>query len=143
MSVSNLFIEVAVQKMTRFFTWLRRPEFRYPINEINTKEGIIMSKFSKFLDILSDVIEAAAEEKGRTVAMEMVNRNTMFLDKYARELVKDLSNFNTTSYYARRQIEVMNLTNDEKSYLKRRIIMEASSVGYYAKSQIDAVLRTI
>jgi hypothetical protein len=89
------------------------------------------------------VAEAAEEDRKRELAMELVNRNTQFLDTYARDLVRDLGDMNTTSYYARRQIEALHLSNDEITYLKRRIIMEASSVDYYAKSQIDHLLRTI
>jgi hypothetical protein len=89
------------------------------------------------------VAEAAEEDRKRELAMELVNRNTQFLDTYARDLVRDLGDMNTTSYYARRQIEALHLTHDEITYLKRRIIMEASSVDYYAKSQIDHLLRTI
>ena len=87
--------------------------------------------------------EAAEEDRKRELAMELVNRNTQFLDQYAKDIVRDLGAMNTTSYYAKSQIESMRLSDDEKTYLKRRIIMEASSVDYYAKSQIDHLLRTI
>ena len=89
------------------------------------------------------VAEAAEEDRKRSIAMELVNRNTQFLDQYAKDIVRDLGAMNTTSYYARRQIDALHLSNDEKMYLKRRIIMESSSVDYYAKSQIDHLLRTI
>lgn len=103
-----------------------------------------MNKFMEGLgNFICAVAEAAAEDRARSIAMDQINRNTMFLDQYAKGLVKDLASFNLTSYYARRQIEAMRLSDDETTYLKRRIIMEASSVDYYAKSQIDAVLRTI
>lgn len=102
---------------------------------------------NKFLDVVCDIITAAAkaaeEERANSMAMELINRNTQFLDNYARELVKDLASLKLTSYYARRQIEALRLSDDEKTYLKRRIVLEGSSVDYYAKSQIDAVLRTI
>ena len=102
---------------------------------------------NKFLDTLCEVITAAAkaaeEERSRTLAMEMISMNTKFLDQFARDLVRDLSKFNTTSYFARRQIEAMNLRDDETTYLKRRIISEAVSVDYYARSQTDAILRTL
>ena len=102
---------------------------------------------SKFLEAVGEFIsvmaEAAEEDRKRSLAMDLVNRNTAFLDTYAKDLVRDLGDMNTTSYYARRQIDSMRLSDDEKMYLKRRIIMEASSVDYYAKSQIDHLLRTI
>ena len=102
---------------------------------------------SKFLDIVAEVLtavaEASAEDRARSVAMDQINRNTQFLDDFAKVIVSDLSKMKTTSYYARRQIEAMRLSDNETTYLKRRIIMEASCVDYYAKSQIDHLLRTI
>lgn len=89
------------------------------------------------------VAEAAEEDRKRELAMELVNRNTQFLDQYAKDLVRDLGDMKTTSYYARRQIESMRLSDDEITYLKRRLIMEATSCDYFAKSQIDHLLRTI
>ena len=94
-------------------------------------------------DLITAAAKAAEEERANSMAMELINRNTQFLDNYAKELVRDLSKFNTTSYFARRQIEAMNLSDDETTYLKRRIISEAVSVDYYARSQIDAILRTL
>jgi hypothetical protein len=106
--------------------------------------GITMSKFLEALsEIVNAVAEAAEEDRRRSIAMELVSRNTQFLDQYAKDIVRDLGAMNMTSYYARRQIEALHLTHDEITYLKRRIIMEASSVDYYAKSQIDHLLRTI
>ena len=94
-------------------------------------------------DLITAAAKAAEEERANSMAMELINRNTQFLDNYAKELVRDLSKFNTTSYFTRRQIEAMNLSDDETTYLKRRIISEAVSVDYYARSQIDAILRTL
>ena len=148
MSVSNLFIEVTYKKkvkgslpdlVNQGFVILSKE------NEIISKEDIFMA--NRFLEVLSDVItamaEAAAEEQGRSIAMDLINRNTTFLDQYAKDIVRDLAGMNTTSYYARRQIEALHLSDKEKDYLKRRIILEGSSVDYYAKSQIDHLLRTI
>lgn len=90
------------------------------------------------------VAEAAEEDRKRSLAMELVNRNTQFLDQYAKDLVRDLGNINTTPYYAKRQIDALHLSNDETTYLKRRLIMEAASCDdYYAKMQLDHLLRTI
>jgi hypothetical protein len=94
-------------------------------------------------EFISVMAEAAEEDRKRSLAMELVSRNTQFLDQYAKDIVRDLGAMNTTSYYARRQIEALHLTHDEITYLKRRLIMEATSCDYYAKSQIDHLLRTI
>lgn len=103
-----------------------------------------MSKFLETLGAFVSVMaEAAEEDRKRTIAMELVSRNVVFLDTYARDLVRDLGDMNTTPYSARRQIEALHLTHDEITYLKRRLIMEATSCDYYAKSQIDHLLRTI
>lgn len=103
-----------------------------------------MSKFLEALgEIVNAVAEAAEEDRRRSIAMELVSRNTAFLDTYAKDLVRDLAAMNTTSYSARRQIEAMRLSDEETTYLKRRLIMEAASCDYYAKMQLDHLLRTI
>lgn len=103
---------------------------------------------NKFLETLGAIVtvmaEAAEEDRKRSLAMELVSRNTTFLDTYARDLVRDLGDMNTTPYSARRQIDALHLSNDETAYLKRRLIMEAASYNdYYCKMQLDHLLRTI
>ena len=120
--------------------------FRHPLSEKRNKNpgGINMNKFLETLGAFVSVMaEAGEEDRKRTIAMELVSRNVVFLDTYARDLVRDLGDMNTTPYSARRQIEALHLTHDEITYLKRRLIMEATSCDYYAKMQLDHLLRTI
>lgn len=103
---------------------------------------------NKFLETLGEFVsamaEAAEEDRARSIAMELVSRNTQFLDQYARGLVRDLGDMNVTPYGAKRQIDAMRLSNDETTYLKRRLIMEATSCNdYYCKMQLEHLLRAI
>ena len=102
----------------------------------------------RFLDVLGEILtavaEAAEEDRKRSLAMELVNRNTQYLDQQAKDIVTELQSSCSSVYYIKRRIEAMRLTDDQVTYLKRRLIAEAAPCSdYYCKMQLDHLLRTI